>query len=349
MKAEGSGRIPLNLYIPKGEEKFLPLDWRKLLAQGISAVWLDVGPDNTHSHRLETLPEGPPRVYVLKDRNPGDELVQEILDRNCAGIAVEPCGVKSLLRHVETIEKRRMPLYLMFTAALEGIERGLDVMNGALTMLRKCGLTDITILSSSGRDRAALFNLHGYFRDKLGLKGGVSVAVTEDAKELRYSAALMVGSLIYEGMADTVLLVPPEAGKLSSSALQCTLSTVKQALRAIGHHPFGYRLISCPTCGRCEIDIPDLAERVDRVMKDIERRNRDLERSGGITVAVMGCNVNGPGEAREADIGIAGGRGGTGTIFTCGKPVATLAEDRLLPEFRRMAEKLIRERHSPKG
>jgi (E)-4-hydroxy-3-methylbut-2-enyl-diphosphate synthase len=84
-------------------------------------------------------------------------------------------------------------------------------------------------------------------------------------------------------------------------------------------------------------------------MREIESRRRNLEDTGGITVAVMGCNVNGPGEAREADIGIAGGRGGTGTIFTGGRPVATLSEDRLLPEFQRMVEALIEERMSPDG
>ena len=81
----------------------------------------------------------------------------------------------------------------------------------------------------------------------------------------------------------------------------------------------GVEVISCPTCGRCQIDLIPLAQRIEEKTKHIKKP---------IKVAVMGCIVNGPGEARAADIGIAGGAG-QGGLFTKDKPQKTLREDQL--------------------
>lgn len=82
-------------------------------------------------------------------------------------------------------------------------------------------------------------------------------------------------------------------------------------------------IISCPTCGRTRIDLIGLVNRVDAALKDCQKP---------ITVAVMGCVVNGPGEAREADIGIAGGKG-EAVLFLHGKPVKKLTGDNILDQF----------------
>ena len=89
-------------------------------------------------------------------------------------------------------------------------------------------------------------------------------------------------------------------------------------------------IISCPTCGRTRIDLIGLVNQVDQALKNCQKP---------ITVAVMGCIVNGPGEAREADIGIAGGDG-WGTIFEKGQQVAKLPYDELLPALLERIEKL---------
>ena len=88
-------------------------------------------------------------------------------------------------------------------------------------------------------------------------------------------------------------------------------------LKALNLRERGPRLISCPTCGRTEVGLPELCERVRRILNDIQEP---------IRVAVMGCAVNGPGEAREADCGIAGGRGSY-VIFRDGQALRTVCED----------------------
>ena len=93
-----------------------------------------------------------------------------------------------------------------------------------------------------------------------------------------------------------------------------------EILKSLKLREKGVNLISCPTCGRCGIDIRGLASEVEERLKDIDKT---------ITVAVMGCAVNGPGEAREADIGVAGGKG-VGVLFRKGKVVKTVKEDKLL-------------------
>ena len=102
----------------------------------------------------------------------------------------------------------------------------------------------------------------------------------------------------------------------------------KDILKAAGLRRDGVDIISCPTCGRTRIDLIGLVNQVDAALKDCQKP---------ITVAVMGCVVNGPGEAREADIGIAGGDG-WGMIFEKGQQVAKLPYDELLPELLRRIE-----------
>lgn len=87
-------------------------------------------------------------------------------------------------------------------------------------------------------------------------------------------------------------------------------------------------LVSCPTCGRTKIDLQGLAEEVERSFGPIEKRLQ-AEGRPGIKVAVMGCAVNGPGEAREADYGVAGGRG-EGLIFKKGVILEKLPEDKIV-------------------
>ena len=93
-----------------------------------------------------------------------------------------------------------------------------------------------------------------------------------------------------------------------------------EILRSLGLRRRGIELISCPTCGRCEIDLIKTAEEVDRQIRHIEEP---------LKVAVMGCIVNGPGEAREADVGIAGGRG-VGLLFKHGEIIRKVPEEELV-------------------
>ena len=120
------------------------------------------------------------------------------------------------------------------------------------------------------------------------------------------NSAVGIGTLLMEGIGDTIrvsLTADPEEEVRAGLAI----------LRACGLRRSGVRFVSCPTCGRTRIDLISLAKKVEERVSGLDR---------DITVAVMGCEVNGPGEAREADFGIAGGRG-FGSLFVKGQPVRT--------------------------
>lgn len=121
------------------------------------------------------------------------------------------------------------------------------------------------------------------------------------------------GILLSEGIGDTVrisLTAPPEE----------EIRVAYEILKSLGLRKRGHEIISCPTCGRCRINLQSLAQMVEESLKDIK---------DPITIAVMGCVVNGPGEAREADFGIAGGKK-MGLVFRKGKIIKKVKEENLL-------------------
>lgn len=125
-------------------------------------------------------------------------------------------------------------------------------------------------------------------------------------------SSIGLGLLLAEGIGDTIRV------SLTADPVE-EVWAAYEMLRAMGLRNRGVELISCPTCGRCEIDLQDLAETVDAQLRDIVKP---------LKVAVMGCVVNGPGEAREADVGVAGGRG-LGLLFKKGEIVEKVEENKL--------------------
>ena len=105
----------------------------------------------------------------------------------------------------------------------------------------------------------------------------------------------------------------------------------REILKASGLRPAGINLVSCPTCGRTKVDLEGIALKVEEEIKKIEPE-REMKGLPPITVAVMGCVVNGPGEAKEADFGIAGGDG-KGIIFAKGEILKTVKEEELATEL----------------
>jgi (E)-4-hydroxy-3-methylbut-2-enyl-diphosphate synthase len=122
--------------------------------------------------------------------------------------------------------------------------------------------------------------------------------------------------LLQEGLVDTLrvsLTAPPEE----------EVRVAYLILSSLGIRSSGPNIISCPICGRCEVDFVNIASKIERELSSVK---------ADITVAVMGCMVNGPGEAKEADIGVACGRG-VGVVFKKGKLYRRLKEDEIVPEF----------------
>jgi (E)-4-hydroxy-3-methylbut-2-enyl-diphosphate synthase len=122
-----------------------------------------------------------------------------------------------------------------------------------------------------------------------------------------------IGILLEDGIGDTIRV------SLSTDPVE-EVRVAYEILKSLGLRQRGVNIISCPTCGRCSLDIKEIAMRVEEALKDMDKP---------ITVAVMGCAVNGPGEAREADIGIAGGKG-FGILFRKGKVIRKVKEEEML-------------------
>jgi len=164
--------------------------------------------------------------------------------------------------------------------------------------------------------------------------------------------SILIGSLLYD-LEKPVIVLRGDRSGINSRAVLRSLGILKKILGPLGFVTLPYTLLSCPMCGRCTMNIPRMARRtgriMDRLVKRYGREGKPLDRIGGIRVAVMGCNVNGPGEARDADIGIAGGKGGTGTVFMNGEPVATLPKTRLVRELEERVRSLIEERFGTVG
>jgi len=133
-------------------------------------------------------------------------------------------------------------------------------------------------------------------------------------------SALGIGVLLKEGIGDTI-----RVSLTGDTVLQVRVG--REILQSLELSTSGIVLVTCPTCGRCRLDLAGLARAVESRLRPIDRK---LRRAGKtLRVAVMGCVVNGPGEARDADVGVAGGSG-KGVVFVQGKPAATVAEGDLL-------------------
>lgn len=144
---------------------------------------------------------------------------------------------------------------------------------------------------------------------------GITEAGTIIAGNIK--SAIGLGIILYQGIGDTIRV------SLTGSPLE-EVKSAKLILKTLGLRKGGVELVSCPTCGRTQIDLIKLAGEVENMIQDI-----DLD----IKVAVMGCAVNGPGEAKEADIGIAGGKG-EGIIIKKGEIVRKVKEEELLSALR---------------
>lgn len=136
-------------------------------------------------------------------------------------------------------------------------------------------------------------------------------------------SAVGIGAILSMGIGDTIRV------SLTGDPVE-EIRTAKEILKSLNLRKFGVEFVSCPTCGRTEIDLIDIAQKVENLLKDV---NKDIK------VAVMGCAVNGPGEAREADIGIAGGNG-YGLIFKKGNILKKCKEDELIGELMKEIELL---------
>ena len=189
-----------------------------------------------------------------------------------------------------------------------------------LELLEKYGFYD-TCLSMKSSSVPTMVAAARLFRSKCDYPLHIGVTETGPVKMGLMKSAMGIGALLLDGIGDTIRV------SLTDDPVE-EVYAAKDILKAAGLRREGVNIISCPTCGRTRIDLIGLVNQVDAALKDCQKP---------ITVAVMGCVVNGPGEAREADIGIAGGDG-WGMIFEKGQQVEKLPYEELLPALLKRIE-----------
>jgi len=180
------------------------------------------------------------------------------------------------------------------------------------SLLERFGFTDI-VLSLKSSDLHTMIEAYRLAAERFDYPLHLGVTEAGTARIGLVKSAIGIGSLLADGIGDTIRV------SLTADPVK-EIAAAKDILRALGMPGCGAQIVSCPTCGRTRIDLPALAAEVERRLADYPR---------DIKVAVMGCIVNGPGEAREADYGIAGGDG-CGLVFARGEILGKYPQEKLV-------------------
>lgn len=186
---------------------------------------------------------------------------------------------------------------------------------GHIALLERYGFSDI-VVSLKASDVCTTIAAYRKIREKHNYP--LHLGVTEAGTFLggTVKSAVGIGTLLADGIGDTLRV------SLTDEPVK-EIYVAREILKALDLTDKGARMVSCPTCGRTNIDLIPLAKKVEEYLLTVDKP---------ITVAVMGCAVNGPGEAREADVGIAGGKG-EGLIFKKGEILRKVAENELFAEL----------------
>jgi (E)-4-hydroxy-3-methylbut-2-enyl-diphosphate synthase len=281
------------------------------------------------------------QIPVIADIHFQPRYVFAAIEAGCAAVRVNPGNIKKFDDKVGEIAK---------AAAEAGVPIRIGVNAGSLDarLLAKYGRPTAEALVESALWECSLFEEHGFRDIKISVKHNDPVVMIRAYRQLAeqcdyplhlgvteagpafqgtVKSAVAFGALLAEGVGDTIrvsLSAPPvEEVKVGNAILE-----------ALGLKERGLEIVSCPSCGRAQVDVYTLADQVTAALEGFPAPLR---------VAVMGCVVNGPGEAREADLGVASGNG-KGQIFVKGEVVKTVPESQivetLVEEALRIAEEM---------
>lgn len=278
-----------------------------------NAVDVPIVADIHFDHRiaLACVEAGVDKVRINPGNIGGAEHVKAVADAcRKSGVPIR-IGVNSGSLEKELLEKYGSPTADALTeSALNHVK-----------LLNDCDFDDIVISIKSSNVKLMIeaYRLIAEQTD-YPLHLGVTEAGTERMGLIKSSIG--IGSLLCDGIGDTIRV------SLTADPIK-EVYAARDILKASGMVS-GVEIVSCPTCGRTKIDLISLANQVEDMLKDVDKP---------IKVAVMGCVVNGPGEAREADIGVAGGKG-EGLIFKKGEILRKVPENMILEELKREIDKL---------
>lgn len=298
---------------------------RALAAAGCQIVRVAV-PDMAAARAVGTLKAGSP-VPLVADIHFDYRLALEAAEQGIDKIRINPGNIGAPER-VEAVAKVCKERHIPIRVGVNGgsLEKDLSGKYGGPTpeamvesalghirLLEQYGFEDIcvSLKASSVPVTMRAYQLMAERYD-YPLHLGVTEAGTREIGELK--AAAGIGGLLALGIGDTLRV------SLTADPVE-EVYAAQRILKAVGLRREGPELIACPTCGRTQIDLISMVHQVEELLKDVDK---------SITVAVMGCIVNGPGEARHADVGIAGGKG-EGVLFKCGEIVARVPEEELVP------------------
>ncbi len=269
---------------------------------------------------LAVMDEGADKIRINPGNIGSDDRVEAVLMKaKACGIPVR-IGVNS-----GSLEKDLLEKYGGVTA-----EALCESALNTVKKVRSMGFEDI-VVSLKSSDVSVNHRAHKLFSQAcdLPLHIGLTEAGAGQMAEIKSTAAL--GALLLEGIGDTMRI------SLTGDPVR-EVALAKKVLAATGLRRAGVDLVSCPTCGRTRVDLPTIAEAVEEGLGPLSGRLAAEGRS--IKVAVMGCEVNGPGEARDADFGVACGRG-QGLLFAAGSPVRKVSEGEIVAELIKLIESNI--------
>lgn len=279
-------------------------------------------------------------IPVIADIHFQPRYVIAAIEAGCAAVRVNPGNIRKFDDQIAEITK---------VASDHGTSLRIGVNAGSLDrrMYAKHGGVTPEALVESAVWEASLFEEHGFHDFKISVKHNdpvvmirayellseagdwpLHLGVTEAGPAFQgtIKSATAFGALLREGIGDTIRV------SLSAPPVE-EVKVGLQILQSMGLRERTLEIVSCPSCGRAQVDVYKLAEEVTEGLKDL---------TVPLRVAVMGCVVNGPGEAREADLGVASGNG-KGQIFIRGKVVETVPEDQIVETLIRHANALAEE------
>ena len=306
----------------------------KLVSEGCQMVRCAV-PDMEACEALKEITRKS-AVPIVADIHFDYRLALKAIDNGVAKLRINPGNIGSIDRVKEVVEKAKangIPIRIGVNSG--SLEKDILERDGRPTAkgLVESALRHVKILedlnfydmviSIKSSDVPMMIEAYTLMSEKCNYP--LHLGVTESGTKFKgtIKSSIGIGTLLAEGIGNTIRV------SLTSDPIE-EISVAKEILKALGYRKEGIEFVSCPTCGRTEINLIKIAEEVENRLKGLNKN---------IKVAVMGCVVNGPGEAREADIGIAGGKG-VGIIFKKGEIIKKVKEEDLVEELIKEIESL---------
>ena len=297
----------------------------RLATAGCELVRLAV-PDMTAAKAIKDIKERA-MIPLIADIHFDYRLALQAIDSGIDGLRINPGNIGSIDNVVKVVEKAKPKLIPIRIGVNAGSlpQHVLDAHGGHPTAdgMVETALEHIRILESLEYDQMKVsikatdvpLMIEAYRKLSSKIPYPLHLGVTEAGtiKQGSIKSAIGIGTLLADGIGDTIRV------SLTGDPIH-EVEVAKTILSSLELRTFGATMISCPTCGRCQVNLFNMADIVEERLKAIK---------APIRVAVMGCVVNGPGEAREADFGIAGGKG-QGIIFRKGKVLKTVPEQELV-------------------